>query len=405
MKKISSLLFLIFTLITHQIYAQKIDFEDIKFEYTRLPLSPLPKTVKSYSSVVTNTYQQEVEKEKAERERYERGEQDKADQAVEDYNNQKTGMKILNSMVMNQQAPSGEAKLDPEPYFRKIYDAAYVDSYIELPGFSRSSDNSDIKITVILDGFRTAYLEKRKIDPNAPAPGTVTLVNNTTPKPVTYVYEAKIKHVVSIKIEDGKGNILKQEIVPGTGDYLVVKTAEFKSSAELEMYWGSNKNGWLYEQDNFIYTESMKKLREYLASTFGYVKMERKTSLAIVKDKKVNYDEYSFAFEKAVQGYSMLNTERRSEGEALLKEALDKWNKALQESDVNDKKARIDAKVTEATIINCAEAYMWLNNFTEAENYLLKLKVKDLDRYDYYSNKLQVFMTEMKNRYKANNPG
>ena len=52
---------------------------------------------------------------------------------------------------------------------------------------------------------------------------------------------------------------------------------------------------------------------------------------------------------------------KQTEAKAELEKAVELWNYALKESDLKNKKARIDAKVTATTHLNCAEAYIWLN--------------------------------------------
>ena len=85
-----------------------------------------------------------------------------------------------------------------------------------------------------------------------------------------------------------------------------------------------------------------------------------------------------------------------------LEKAVELWNNALKESDVKNKKARVDAKVTAATHLNCAEAYMWLNNFEEAEKHINKIKVLDISKYETLAKELNTVIVEQKNRYNNN---
>ena len=85
-----------------------------------------------------------------------------------------------------------------------------------------------------------------------------------------------------------------------------------------------------------------------------------------------------------------------------MEEAVALWNKALAESNPKDKKARIDAKVTAAALLNAAEANVWLNHFDEAELLLAKLKLLDISRYNEAAKELSVVLLDQRARFQAN---
>lgn len=53
----------------------------------------------------------------------------------------------------------------------------------------------------------------------------------------------------------------------------------------------------------------------------------------------------------------------------------------MVESTPKDKKARIDEKVTAATLYNDTEANLWMNKFDKAEMLPVYLKLPDISRY------------------------
>lgn len=77
------------------------------------------------------------------------------------------------------------------------------------------------------------------------------------------------------------------------------------------------------------------------------------------------------------------------------------WEKALTESNPKDKKARIDEKVTAATLLNDAEANLWMNNFDEAELLLARLKLLDISRYNTLAKELGTVVQDQRTRYTA----
>ena len=113
---------------------------------------------------------------------------------------------------------------------------------------------------------------------------------------------------------------------------------------------------------------NMKLVADYLDSKLGQRAITRTTSIWVVSDKKVNYDEYPQAYEKALVGYKLLaDPSRAADAQKEIGDAAALWAKALTESNPKDKKARIDEKVTAATLFNAAEANLWMNNFDETE--------------------------------------
>jgi hypothetical protein len=148
---------------------------------------------------------------------------------------------------------------------------------------------------------------------------------------------------------------------------------------------------------------NMKLVTEYLDSKFGQRVVTRNTSIWVISDKKINYDEYPQAYVKALMGYKMqADQTRAADGRKQISEAVALWEKALAESNPKDKKARIDEKVTAATLFNDAEANLWMNNFDEAELLLARLKLLDISRYNTLAKELGTVVQDQRTRYAAN---
>ena len=103
----------------------------------------------------------------------------------------------------------------------------------------------------------------------------------------------------------------------------------------------------------------------------------RKINLHFIKPKKHSYDDYQKAFEIATVGYRSLKDDNTSSVQKL-NDAIVIWEKAMLESNSKDKKARINEKVTIATLFNLSEGYIWSNNFDKANKCLDKLLILDL---------------------------
>ena len=98
------------------------------------------------------------------------------------------------------------------------------------------------------------------------------------------------------------------------------------------------------------------------------------TEVYLVKDKKVDYL-------AAIEGYSLLaESYEKIEAKKKINEAISLWEKALTESDMENKKARIDEEVTYATYQNLVEAYIWVDEYSKAKSMITKLSTMDPPR-------------------------
>ena len=383
---------------------QKIDFESVKFEYLKLPLLPIQVTPRTFSTSIILSYEEDVKAQKLAYDNYVIEETAKAQKEKSDYDNKKTSTLLTEKLIggANATKPTGIPVLKPKEYYAKSYDKALVDNAVVIPGFTKGGEG-EAKVTILVDGFVTGALVEKTIDPNAPQPGVLISSTSTTPKPKTFCYELEVKNMITLKIENKAGVVLQQIIIPGTAEFSKVKTKEFATKAELYNYALVNRISFYQSQDELLFNNNMKLLSEYLSNNFGYVPTTRNTSVIVIRDKDVNYDEYTQAYEKAMKGYNWLTNEDEKQGAIdEINGAIELWKKAISESDIENKKARINAKVTEATYLNCAEAYIWLNNYSEAENCLIKLKSLNLDKYSNKANELTKFISEQKKRFKAN---
>jgi hypothetical protein len=86
---------------------------------------------------------------------------------------------------------------------------------------------------------------------------------------------------------------------------------------------------------------------------------------------------------------------------AMLREVAAIYEKALTESNPDDKKARINADVTAATRMNLAVIYLYLHEFDKVESQLNKIKVLDIGKYNRRSEPIKSRLNDMRTRYNA----
>jgi hypothetical protein len=92
-----------------------------------------------------------------------------------------------------------------------------------------------------------------------------------------------------------------------------------------------------------------------------------------------------------------------SDSKSKLDEAIQIWMAALEESTPSIKKSRINDKVTALLYVNIAEAYLWMNEFDEADTYIQKAKAGGVGKYKREAQNMEAFMKIKKLRYQASN--
>ncbi|WP_157886722.1 hypothetical protein [Hymenobacter sp. PAMC 26628] len=379
-------------------HGQSIDAQKITFDYVRLPLVPLPAGTHSYSPEVALRYTDAVKQQKADHETAVADAKSKAEKDKQEYKAQSLKEKALNRLLLDQHKP-GEAVIPMADYAAQVYDAKTLAStYVNLSGLQRAQGaDGDLRVLVSLDGYTqgpvtpVATQGSLKVSASATGPGT------------KHGYEVSYKSPVSVKVTAKDGTVLSDELIEATTAYTVVNTETFLGDEELNNYWRKNQMAFLRQLDENIMKTNMKLVAEYLDSKFGQRPITRNTAITVVSDKKINYDEYPQAYMKALMGYKLLaDPTRAADAQKQIGEAVALWDKALAESNPKDKKARIDEKVTAATLYNDAEANLWMNKFDEAEMLLARLKLLDISRYNNMAKELGVVVQDQRTRYTAN---
>lgn len=121
------------------------------------------------------------------------------------------------------------------------------------------------------------------------------------------------------------------------------------------------------------------------------------------KERKHTYQDYKLAYISASEGYSKLVSEPELAVKKL-NEAIEMWVKALEESDVENKKARINEKVTLVTYYNLADAYIQTAQFDKANNVMNQLMLLSDKRGEIATMEAyKLHLADIKERWENNN--
>ena len=428
MKHFSSLALLIIALPAAGV-CQKVTEKEITYEYKRLPLMPLDKSLKNYVSKIEVVYEAENQTLTAEHgrkvqeaeakhlrdsaqferkmqeaevqyqrdlEKYEREKKEmqaQYDKELEEYNKQSVAQKMANKTLLNEgkpvlrtppmpykQVPSMPYRQTiPMPNMRRIPDKNVLASNLRLDGFTRNDQNA-VVVTAVLHGFEGT---EKAVTTNTPI-----MVNGKMSDRYSTRYTVSYRYPVTLKVE-----------VPGKG---VVFNETIPATSEMKTLTNSNSAGNMAALEDKLLAENMTLAGEYLNERFGYSTLSRNTVFYSVEPKKMAYDEFTAAYESAMMGYRKL-AEDQMEAVGKLRSGLTEWEKALAESNPKDSKARVNEEITIAAMLNSAEASLFTDDYSKAEGYLFKLESLDLSRKQKKKvEELNLFMKDQKKRSAAN---
>jgi hypothetical protein len=374
-------------------FAQSIDKNEVTFDYIQLPLTPLDNKVKSYDVVVIqNAEAKNVEIKAA-------YEQKKADadkkyemdlKAQEDLrNSQKSGVGSF-LVAAGQMDPKNKVVKEPvaDPVYIKVFPTESVSSKINIEGFTKSTSNAAI-VTVTLVGFEATepVYKSSGTDPN-----------------ISWTYSLEYKSPINVKVEcDGK--VYMDEIIPNSNKTMEFKQSNaFKTEADARLDWTSKSSSIKDGLQTKAFDASIVEANKFVNNKFGFMKMKREALLFSVTSKKVDYTDYNEAFTVLNEGLLMLGEDMLiEEGKTKIKEGVAKFETILKESDVKDKKARINEDVTIATYLNLLEANLWLNDFIACQKLILKIKTSNTsNREEKRMNRIKELIDDQKLRYDAN---
>ena len=388
-------------LLTVAAHGQSIDAQKVTFDYVRLPLVPVPAGTRSYTPEVVLRYVESVKQQQADHISAVADAKAKAEKDKQEYKAQSLKEKAMNRLLLDERKP-GEAVIPAAEYTAQVYDApTLAATYMTLSGLQRAQSAGDLRITVSADGFTQGPITQIAVKGSQ-----LSIGGATTGDGIRHAYEVSYKSPISVKVTTKDGKVLLDEMVEATNTYTIGKTEAFATEENLNKFWRNNQGAFLRQLDENSMKANLKLVTDYLDSALGQRAITRSTSIWVVSDKKVNYDEFPQAYEKALVGYKMLADPARAlDAQKQIGDATALWTKALAESNPKDKKARIDEKVTAATLYNAAEANLWMNNFDETDRLLARLRLMDISRYNTLAKELDVVAQDQHKRFNANKKG
>lgn len=352
--------------------AQKADWEKMPVSYTQLPSKPVIPMAKKYSVEVVMD----------------------SENLVKNMTDERTALVesiTKTNALLAKQGKAPQYFPADNNYYPVNRDMQAVKSGTKLDGCQEVSSGQEFAVKLNVSGFNvvgTKLVEKSET------------VNGVSKK--SYTYEVSYVYKIAYQVLDATGTVIREEIVKDSETPIKKSTQSFETAYLLESWWGAttSKSPFLTQCDNDAYAKSMKAAKKQLNDELGYP--VRVFKLDVATNKDAAYTDLQTAFSEASMGYNYLSTDKAKAVEYLQK-AVTIWEKALAESDLVTKKARINENITGALYANLAVAYCFLENWEKCNHSLVKLK--SMDKGGALKNKLEedeLFKNDYEARIRAN---
>lgn len=399
MKKITTLLFLAMTVLTQ---AQNIQDQKVTFKYTQLPLVNINDGSLSYQVEVQQAFLQKNEDSLRNYEMRKQAYASQVEAALQIWEQEKLRadkMHLANMMVWEKQIAAGQvgaqkpiqppyaAPVLPQrpvkPFIVQEVNANSISASVKIDGFTMNAA-SGTKIILVFDGFEKGQI-KETVKGNPPAQ--------------KYSYQVQYRHPVTLKIEVAGKGLVVNERIPGTDQFRTHSTKEFDTRAEYQMWWMENEELFWNERQSQIIYDLTTQINNYLNEQYGFPVKNYTAEINTVKSKDYDYSDYLKAYQEASAALQMVNfPNKTADTQAKLRSAIAIWNEALKESDITNRKARIDRQVTAATYVNLCEAYIWLMDYDNAEMAANQALTVSVNKYDRDARRQLAFIQEQRKR-------
>lgn len=380
--------------------AQNINDQGVNFSYVQLPSTPINKSITTYQLVLDNTgyvksnedslaaYQMRLSIYESS---YETWLEEKKKVDKLHYMNMAAWEKSVNAGNAAAQMPvkptypeqpiKEEIKL---PILTEDITDGALNS-IDLVGYTKGEGGAVITITPL--GFQDAKIKVAKT-------GTAATTK--------YAYTSSCKMPIKIKLEVPGQGVIIDEVIFDAPKVDAIKT--YDNQYEHQVWLMDNYDTFWTNKQQAMLTAAINQINTMINEKCGFPLKNYGTEIYTVKKHKGhNYSDLIDAYSNVKAGYDLLrNGTDKSKSIAKIDKGISIWEKALKESDLNDNKSRVNDKVTGIIYANLAEAYMWKDDFQNADNYAQKAILSGVSKAKSAGKKVQSMASVLKVRYQAN---
>lgn len=219
-----------------------------------------------------------------------------------------------------------------------------------------------------------------------------------------YHYEFPYKYPVYYEIKlPGEDSPIQSGHLYGSKNKKTYISESFKSTSTLYKWWRDNGSKVEYDLRQNIVNSTRKDLSRILADRYDFREVSTRMHFVTVKKfKKHNYDDIDEALTYAQDAVNKIQAEDvvfNDEFRELMQQAITTWETTLAESNPDDKKSRINKKISKALYENIYKAYTMMDEFDRAK--VIKEESEGKIKNAISSN-AESLLEDKKKRYEAN---
>ncbi len=374
-------------LISLQVTGQNIDDNFVNFNYTQLPLISVDESLRSYRfEVVTDVEGANMDSTAT----Y----QIRLDNAVSIYQKRMDTWLSKMSLIQQQENATGasqSANYPPKPSLELVVKPVQHTvttnasaEGIKISGFNEGDNGLLIRYTLLpIKNVKFSYSKKGE-------------AANTK-------YDYKCSYMLQAKMEviDPSNTVLFEKMV---GRAKTKGLGKYKSTYDFAKWYMNNRETFYAQIESEGRKAAIAGSGSALDNQFGYINKNRKAEIYSVKKyKDYDYTDVVMAYNQTTEALLKVGNDRdRSGAMDDLEEAREMWLKILEESNLQNKKERINAKISAMIWCNLAEIAVWMADFNEADNQVSKTMNSGIMKAKSHIKGEKSFYADQKNRWNAN---
>ncbi|MEE3145463.1 MAG: hypothetical protein VX280_04775 [Bacteroidota bacterium] len=374
-------------LISLQVTGQNIDDNFVNFNYTQLPLISVDESLRSYRfEVVTDVEGANMDSTTT----Y----QIRLDNAVSIYQKRMDTWLSKMSLIQQQENATGtsqSANYPPKPSLELVVKPVQHTvttnasaEGIKISGFNEGDNGLLVRYTLLpIKNVKFSYSKKGE-------------AANTK-------YDYKCSYMLQAKMEviDPNNTVLFEKMV---GRAKTKGLGKYKSTYDFAKWYMNNRETFYAQIESEGRKAAIAGSGVALDNQFGYINKSRKAEIYSVKKyKDYDYTDVIMAYNQTTEALLKVGNDRdRSGAMDDLEEAREMWLKILEESNLQNKKERINAKISAVIWCNLAEIAIWMADFNEADNQVSKTMNSGIMKAKSHIKGEKSFYADQKNRWNAN---
>ncbi len=236
------------------------------------------------------------------------------------------------------------------PILHSNFEENQAEQRINLSGYEKGE--GEVEITITIHPIRSIRILSEKKGTGA-----------------TTKYEYKARYVLPIGLRvanPSQGIMMETMLFEGEMTYNMPTQ---KSKYDHQLYMMDNKETFYRQLETHARQNALSRANDHLNNQFGFVERSRTAEIYSVKSfKGFDYSDVTNAFTQTTLALQQVSSDRdRSSAMAQINTAINTTETILAESNLNDKKSRINSKVTAMLQCNLAELYLWKADFNKAD--------------------------------------